>query len=193
MTYRSGMLETAFGTGGGSTSWNSVTGKPSTFPPSSHTHSVLDIVGLSGDPWTYTKLASSSTVSTTAFANVAGMSFTGLADTTYLVEVIGAYQTAATTTGIALALDIPSGSVIGMNIVNTSAIALGGAEQIADATTTGATQGVRAVNTNTPIMARWVVAIGATGGTVQLMQRSEVAGSNTVLQPAITIMGRRVI
>lgn len=256
MTYRSGMLETAFGTGGGAASWP-VSGTPSTFPPeahdqaistitglqaaldgkqaagsyaaASHTHVIGDVTGLQtaldakqatlvsgtniktvngesllgsgniaalgggSDPWTYVKLASNSTVSTTAFANVTGMSFVALANTTYLVEVIGAYQTAATTTGIGLALDIPSGSVVGMNIVSTSATALGGTEQIADATTTGATTGVRALNTNTPIIARWVVAIGATPGTVQLMQRSEIAGSNTVLQSGLTIMGSRVI
>lgn len=145
------------------------------------------------DPWTYAKLATNNTVSTVAYANVAGMSFTALANTTYLVEVIGAYQTAATTTGIGLALDIPFGSVIGQSITNTSASALGGTEQIADATTTGTTTGVRAANTNTPITGKWVVNVGGTGGTVQLMQRSEVAGSNTVLQAGLTIMGNRVI
>lgn len=151
-------------------------------------------VGGGSDAWIWTKLASDSTVSTTAFANVTGMSFTGAASTTYLVEVIGAYQSAATTTGIALSLDIPAGAeIIGINIVSTSATALGGAEQIADATTTGATTGVRAVNTNTPISAKWLVRINATGGTVQLMQRSEIAASNTILKANITAMGHRII
>ena len=161
-----------------------------------HTHLAADITDLpsgGSDPWTYVKLASNNTVSTVAYANVTGLNFTALSNTTYLVEVIGAYQAAATTTGIGLALDIPSGSVIGQVVTNTSATVLGGGEQVADATTTGATTGVRALNTNTPITGRWVVAIGATGGTVQLMQRSEIAASNTVLQANLTIMGRRVI
>lgn len=145
------------------------------------------------DPWTWTKLAGNSTVSTTAFANVAGMFFTALADTTYLVEVIGAYQSAATTTGIALTLDIPGGSIIGQNIVSTSATVLGGTEIITDNASTGASTGVRAANTNTPIQARFVVAVSGTGGTIQLRQRSEVAGSNTVLQAGLTIMGYRAI
>jgi len=145
------------------------------------------------DPWTYTSLPSNSTVSTTAYANVTGMSFIAAANTKYLVKLIGAYQTAATTTGIGLALDIPSGSVIGTVHTNTSATALGGLEQIADGTTTGATTGVRAINTNTPIIAEWVVVIGVTGGTVQLMQRSEIAASNTVLQAALTVMGYRAV
>lgn len=149
--------------------------------------------GVGADPWTFTKLANSSTVSTTAFADVSGMSFTALADTTYLVVLDGAFQTAATTTGIGLALSIPSGSIIGQVVANTSATALGGNEQIATGTTTGATTGVRAINTNTPITGRWIIAVGGTGGTVQLRQRSEIAGSNTVLQPVLTVMGWRIV
>lgn len=149
--------------------------------------------GGGSDSWTWTKLASNSTVSTTAYADVTGMSFTAAANTTYLVELMGAYQTAATTTGIGLAMDIPSGSVIGSVTVHTNATAHGGVEQIADATTTGASTGVRAVNTNTPIRGKWVIAVGATGGTVQLKQRSEIAASNTVLQAGLTILGYRVV
>lgn len=145
------------------------------------------------DPWTWTKLASNSTVSTTAYANVTGMSFTATANTTYLIRIFGAYQTAATTTGIGLTLDVPSGTIIGQNSVSTSATAVGGTEIIADAASTGATTGVRAANTNTPIQAFFVIAVGASGGTVQLMQRSEIAASNTVLQANLTIMGYRTI
>jgi hypothetical protein len=153
----------------------------------------VDAAAGSSDPWTYVKLASNNTVSTTAFANVTGMSFTAAANTTYIVNVMGAYQTAATTTGVGLALDIPSGSVVGQVVANTSATAATSLEQIADATTTGVTTGVRAANTNTPISARFVVAVGATGGTVQLLQRSEVAASNTVLQANLTVMGYRAV
>lgn len=152
-----------------------------------------DTPGGASDPWTYIILASNSTVSTTAYATVTGMSFTALANTTYLIQVFGAYQSAATTTGIGLTLDIPSGSIIGDNVVHTSATALGGVEIIADNASTGASTGVRAANTNTPIRAFFVVAVGVTGGTIQLKQRSEIAASNTVLQAAITIMGYRTI
>lgn len=150
--------------------------------------------GLAGsDGWTWIKLASDSTVSTVAYANVSGMSFTALANTTYLVQIIGAYQAAATTTGIAIALDIPAGAtVVGQIQPNISATALVSLEQIADATATGVGTGVRAVNTNAPITAWLLVSIGATGGTVQLVQRSEVAASNTVLKAGLA-MGRRVI
>ena len=35
--------------GGGSTAWNDITGKPSTFPPSTHTHPQSDVTGLVAD------------------------------------------------------------------------------------------------------------------------------------------------
>ncbi len=40
--------------GGGSVSWASITGKPSTFPPSAHTHTSSDITDLTTGPtWDY--------------------------------------------------------------------------------------------------------------------------------------------
>lgn len=149
--------------------------------------------GAVPDRWTWLKLASDSTNATVTLANVTGMSFTASANTTYIVDLLGAYQTSATTTGIAVALDIPSGSVIGFNLVSTSATAMGGTEQIADAATTGATTGVRASGVNTPIEARWVIAVGVTGGTIALQMRSEVAGTSAILKAALTVMGYRAI
>lgn len=208
------------GGGSGSVSWGSITGTLSDQTDlntalsdkasSSHTHAQSDVTNLVTDfagkadavhthseyedKWTYTTLGSNSTVSTTTFANVSGMSFSALANTKYLITVNGAYQTAATTTGISLSLSLPTGStIVGQNIVSTSATALGGTEQIATATTTGATTGVRAINTNTPIHSFWIVSVGGTAGTIQLMQRSEIAASNTVLQATLTVMGYRTI
>jgi Phage tail repeat like len=211
---------TSIGGSSGSASWGSIGGSISSQSDlqtllngkanTSHTHAQSDITNLTTDlsgkadaihthtqyedKWTYTTLGSNSTVSTTAFANVSGMSFSASANTKYLVTLNGAYQTAATTTGISLALDIPTGAtIIGQNVVSTSATALGGTEQLADATTTGASTGVRAINTNTPIQSFWIVSVGGTAGTIQLMQRSEIAASNTVLQATLTVMGYRAI
>jgi hypothetical protein len=145
------------------------------------------------DPWSWQKLSADVSNSTVTLANVTGLSFTGAANTTYLVEVLGTFQSAAATTGIALALDIPSGSVSGQNIQPASATTVTGTEQIADAATTGATTGVRAAVTNVPILATYIVAIGATAGTVQLQFRSEVAASAVTMKAGLTAMGRRVI
>jgi hypothetical protein len=149
--------------------------------------------GGGSDPWTWQKLTADVANSTTTLAPVTGLSFSATANTTYLVQVIGAFTSAATTTGIAMALDIPSGSVVGQVVANISGTALGGVEQIADNATTGVTTGVRAAATNVPITANFIVAIGATGGTVQLQFRSEVAGSAVTVKANLTAMGRRTI
>jgi hypothetical protein len=149
--------------------------------------------GGGSDPWAWLKLAADVSNSTVTLASVTGLSFTAIANTTYLVELVGTFQSAAITTGIAIALDIPSGSVSGQVIHPISATALGGTEQIADAATTGATTGVRAVATNVPILASFIVVIGATGGAVQLQFRSEVAASAVTMKAGLTAMGRRVI
>jgi hypothetical protein len=149
--------------------------------------------GGGSDPWTWQKLPADVANSTVTLAPVTGLSFTATANTSYLVEVVGTFTSAATTTGIALALDIPSGSVTGQMIANLSTGTIGGTEQIADNATTGATAGVRAANSNVPITARFIVVIGSTAGTVQLQFRSEIAGSAVTMKAALTAMGRRVI
>ena len=147
----------------------------------------------SGDPWTWTKLAADVANSTVTLANVTGLSFTAAANTTYVVEVIAAFQSAAITTGIALALDIPSGSVAGQAVHAVSATAMAGNEQIADAATPGATSGVRAAATNVPIFGSYIVAVGGAGGPIQLQFRSEIAASAVTMKAGLSAMGVRAI
>lgn len=146
-----------------------------------------------GDPWTWSKLAADVANSTVTPAAATGLSFAAAANTMYLVEVIGTFQSAATTTGIALALDIPSGSVAGIAVHQSNTATLTGAEQIADGVTAGATTGVRAAATNVPIRANFIVSVGATAGQVQLLFRSEVAASAVTLKAGLTAMGCRII
>ena len=144
------------------------------------------------DPWHYAVLPSNVAVSTTTFADVTGLSFFAQANTRYEVEVFGAIQTAATTTGAALALDIPSGSVIGQGVHNLAASTLTGWEQIADNATTGSGSGMRATMANVPIRFQAIAAVGGTGGAVQLRMRSEIASSAVTLQAGLTVMKWRV-
>ena len=143
--------------------------------------------GVSVDPWEYATLSADSSNSTVTLANSGNLSFTALPNTVYEVEVVGFFTSAATTTGFAAALGIPSGSVEGQGWHPVSATALGSFEQIADAATTGATTGVRAVTTNVPVKMVFLVQVGVTGGTVQLQHRSEIASSAVILK-AGTIM-----
>lgn len=146
-----------------------------------------------GDAWTWQKLPADVANSTVTLAAATGLSFTAAANTSYLIHLYGALQTAATTTGAALAVDIPSGQVVGQAHISASATTIQTIEQIADNATTGVTSGVRAANTNIPVFAWFRVDVGATGGTIQLQFRSEVAGSAVTLKAGLTAMGRRAI
>ena len=149
--------------------------------------------GGGGDPWTWQKLASDVVNSTVTLAPVTGLSFVAAQNTSYLVQVFGVLQSAATTTGATLAVDIPSGTVIGQTLMNSSGAGLLATEQIADNSTTGVTTGVRAANTNIPVQAWFRIDVGATGGTVQLQFRSEIAASAVTMKSGLTAMGRRII
>lgn len=144
------------------------------------------------DPWVWSKLAADVSNSTVTLAT-GNLSFTAVASTTYLVQFYGTFQSAATTTGIAVALDIPSGSVTGQVIHSITATTGNFMEQIADAATTGATTGVRAATTNVPIRGWWIIAVGVTGGTVTLQFRSEVATSAVTLKSGLCALGYRAI
>lgn len=189
----SGAYERGFGT------WNGTTLARSTIIESSNANAAVNFTGTvylmiarqAED--IYCVLGSDASNSTTTMAAVSGMSFPAAANATYEVELIGAFQSAATTTGIGAALDIPSGSVIGMVAANTSATAVGGTEQVADNATTGATTGVRATSTNTPIWCRWIVAVGATAGDVVLNIKSEIASSAVTLKATLSVLKARRI
>jgi hypothetical protein len=146
--------------------------------------------GVTVDPWEYVTLSADSSISTTTLGNTGNLSFTALANTVYEVEVLGYFTSAATTTGIGAALDIPSGVVNGQGWHPVSATALGSFEQVADAAVTGATTGVRAATTNVPVKMAFLVAVSSTGGTVQLQHRSEIA-SSAVIMKAGTILKYR--
>lgn len=167
-----------------------------TLPNKSGTFAMLDDVGGGGgdvyvDPWTYVFLGSNVTVGTTALADVTGLSFTATLNTAYEIEFVGTFTSAATTTGVALAVDLPSGTPHGIGYHTLTAATLGGFEQIADNATTGASAGVRAATTLVPLRAQFYAPVGATGGTVQLRLRSEIASSNVILQAGSYIKYRK--
>jgi hypothetical protein len=145
------------------------------------------------DPWTWQKLTADVVNSTVALAPVPGMIFEAEPDTSYLVDILGAYQSVISTTGLALALDIPSGSVIGQAVAVVTGTTPGMVEQFADNSTSGATAATRVPNSNTAVSARYVVNIGSIAGPVQLMFRSEIAGSAITMKAALTVMGTRKI
>lgn len=137
-------------------------------------------------------LASDSVVSTTTFADVSGMSFAALANSIYIVELTGSFNTAVAATGIGLALNIPSGAVHGIAqaiTVNSSTVIEPIGQQSDDAVM--ATTSTGGSGSAYPIIGRWVVAVGGTAGTIQLRQKSEVAASDTTLRANTVLSWRK--
>lgn len=141
--------------------------------------------GISGDGAPVSvSLAADQAFSTTSLADVTGATLTLAANTDYKIELIGSFTSAATSTGIGLALNV-GGTVTrisGQVQHPTSATAIGACSQEANNAVTGATTGVRATGVPVSLLGVWHVRMGATGGTAQLRCRSEIAGSAVTLQ-----------
>lgn len=140
----------------------------------------------SGSPTTVS-LASNQAFSSTSIADVTGMSISLSANTDYIIELVGSFQSAATTTGIGLCLNV-GGTVkriSGQAQHPVSATALGACSQEANNAVTGATTGVRATGVPVSLFGTWFVQMGATGGAAQLRCRSEVASSAVTLHDGL--------
>jgi hypothetical protein len=140
--------------------------------------------GGGGGGSTVVKLSADQAFSATTIADVTNMPVIALAaNTDYVIELIGSFQSAATTTGIGLCLNV-GGTVTRISgSVNhpVSATALGSCSQEANNAVTGATTGVRATGVSVSLQGRWHVRMGATGGNAQLRCRSEIAASAVTL------------
>lgn len=147
------------------------------------TNWVVFAVGPTAEPWTYLYLTSDFTNNTTTYNDITDITFAASATSKYEIELFGAYQTSATTTGLGIKASGPTGSsFIGQIQVFTSANTIAGANQFSDTTPTTVTTGVTTANTNTPINGRFLVSTSTTTGNITLQMRSEVASSNVTLK-----------
>lgn len=144
------------------------------------------------DPWTYVSLANDYPNSTVNFTNVTGMSFSALANTTYEVELFGGFRSAATTTGLALAFTIPSGSIVGGTLVSASTTAPQYSQQNTSGAVLANTSSSGVINADMPLLGKYLIIIGATPGTVQLQLRSEVASSAVTLRQHLKMKYRSI-
>lgn len=112
-----------------------------------------------------------------------GLSFPCEAGATYIVDFVGGFTAAATTTGLGLQLDGPGTPVVAGLMLHHAATTqtLTGHEQVADAATPQSSSGVRAAATLTPVRARWIIET-PTAGTVTLQFKTEVNASAVVLK-----------
>lgn len=112
-----------------------------------------------------------------------GLSFPCVAGATYIVDFVGGFTSAATTTGISLVLNGPGTPVVGGLVVHhaTTTQTLTGHEQVADAASPQASSGVRATATYVPVRGHWIIET-PTAGTVTLEYRPEVNSSAIVMK-----------
>ena len=133
--------------------------------------------------------------SNTTPSNVSGFSFAAAANASYEIDVIGLAQSAATTTGLGLALDTPASPVfvagIGLNAGSTSGTPVTFVSTGDDAITVVSTSMV-AANTNSPVWAKFLLTNGSNSGTVQLRLRSEINGSQVTLKAGTMMRVRRI-
>ena len=133
-----------------------------------------------GNPWTFFGASASDTTTgaNTTPVSVSGLSFNFVANSVYLIEVVGSIQNAAATTGVGLQLDV-SAAVDSANLAFVHQLAntgtLTGGHAVADDASVGVSSGTPANNQRVPFIAQGVLDTGANAGTCQLRFRSEVA------------------
>jgi len=152
---------------------------------------VLTSAGSSASPtWTtvppgpsFLTLASNSDSTSTTNADVSGMSFTGTANKTYIVELTGIVSATNANANPVFVLDVPAGAtVVGFNLYggSTQTDAVLNDQNSDDAMAAIQAIGLRATSTNYPLHGRWLVVLGGTGGSIKLRQRiRSTSGSGT--------------
>jgi|SRR6187549_377858 len=126
---------------------------------------------------------------TGAFVNATGLALNLVANATYLVDGLLAFQSAAVTTGLALTFTLPAGaSIVGSYSHNTTATAIEGSYNNAAGAVGGNTSAAAIASANLPITGRWIIAVAATPGVAQLQFRTEVAASTVTLKAALSAL-----
>jgi hypothetical protein len=129
------------------------------------------------------KLGSDLTTTSTSFGDATGLSFSVSANTDYLFEFHIIFRSAATTTGIALAVNGPSGpaAIVVQRQIPTSltAVTMGQARAYNSG---AASSGVDVINADNLAILQGILRNGANSGTVILRFASEVAGSTVTVR-----------
>lgn len=130
---------------------------------------------------------------TGVFVDATGLLVAMQANSTYLLEGALTFQSAATTTGMALAITLPAGaSIRGSYSHNVSATSIEGSYNIASGAAKGNTSGVLVINEDVPITGRWLITTSATAGNAQVLFRTGVAASAITLKAGSTVVSSRL-
>lgn len=142
----------------------------------------LSLLGTTDTRLTTTRLTADVTNSTVTLANATGLAIALAASSTYAIDAMVMFQTAATTTGIRLTQTVPTGAtVVAQWNTPTSLTANTFANQRA-ADTGAASTAIDTANANTLATGSLLVVTAATAGNLQIRFASEVAASNAVIK-----------
>lgn len=130
--------------------------------------------------------------SAAAFTDATGLLIALAANSTYLVDGLITFQSAAITTGIGLAFTLPAGATIsGLYHHNSTATALVGSYNNASGATKGDTSAVPTAADNVPITGRWLIKTAGTAGNAQLRFRTSLATSAITLKQDLSALTAR--
>lgn len=186
---------TSSGTGG-DVFWSDILEKPSTFTPSSHTHSISNIIGLQDaldakqdipepTPSTTTILTlagNQSTGANTTPITLTDMSFSYDANSVYTIDLLAFVQSAAATTGIGFIIDVSTAiTKMGLSFFHQLATTgtLSGGSLIADDALIGVSSGLPNTTENF-VQGKGILITGANSGTAQFKFRSETNAVTTI-------------
>lgn len=134
------------------------------------------------------------TDNTAAFVNATGLVGALAINSTYLVEGLLTYQSASIVVGIGLGFTLPAGATMNGGYSHVSAgVALMGAYNNASGAVSANTTATPVINTNTPILGRWIIKTGGTAGNAQLQFRSSAAATTVTLKQDLSALTFRKI
>lgn len=126
------------------------------------------------------RVQSDATNSTTTLSNVTDLVFSAAANTDYLVNAYVLFRTAATTTGLGLAVTVPNAASVTYTALVPNAADAASAAWFGWGTSSGdkvQATGVQAANTDYLASLTGIARVGANAGNVQLQFCSEVGTS----------------
>lgn len=130
----------------------------------------------------YLKLASDASSTSISNADVTGMTFTAVANKTYVIELMARVSANNANANPILTLDVVDGTVTGFNGYggNLSTDGVWNDQNGDDALQATQAIALRATNTDLPLFGKWVYTAGGTGGAVKLRLRiRSTSGSGT--------------
>lgn len=131
---------------------------------------------------------------TAAFVDATGLLAALAINSTYSVEAMLTYQGTSAVQGLGLTFSLPAGATItGGYFHNISATGNQSAYNNAAGAISGNTTATPVINTNTPIIGRWIIKTGATAGNAQLRFRtSNVAATITLKQDLSSLIFKKI-